>query len=62
MKQKEVLLISITMLLTIVAWIIAGIYHVTVTEKVKFISPQASQPVNVNIEVSIFDRLEKKQE
>lgn len=62
MKQKEILIISITILLTIGAWILAEIYHVTITEKVKFISPQASQPVNVNIEVNIFDRLEKKLE
>lgn len=60
MKQKEFLIISITVFLTIIAWLIADVYHISTTEKVKLINPKVSKPINVNINTEIFKLLEEK--
>lgn len=60
MKRKEFLVISITIFLTIIAWLIADIYHVSTTEKVKLINPKVLKPMNVNIDTKIFKLLEEK--
>lgn len=35
MNKKELLLISICIFLTVIAWVIADIYHAATTEKIK---------------------------
>ena len=60
MRQKELLIITITVFLTIIAWLIADVYHITTTEKVKLISPKVLKPINVNIDTQIFKVLEEK--
>lgn len=60
MKQKELLIISITIFLTIIAWLIADIYHIMTTEQVKLISPKVLKPINVNIDAQILKLLEEK--
>lgn len=35
MKKKELLLLSIGIFLTVVAWLVADLYHAATTEKVK---------------------------
>jgi len=35
MKKKEILLLSIGVFLTVIAWLIADIYHAATTEKIK---------------------------
>jgi len=60
MKQKEFLIISITIFLTIVAWLIADIYHITTTEQIKLISPKVLKPIDINIEAETLKLLEEK--
>jgi hypothetical protein len=60
MRQKEFLIISITIFLTIIAWLMADIYHISTTEKVKLISPKVLKPINVNIDTEIFKVLEER--
>jgi len=60
MKQKEFLIISITIFLTIIAWLIADIYHIATTEQIKLINPKVLKPVNINIEAETLKLLEEK--
>ncbi len=60
MKQKEFLIISITVFLTIVAWLMADIYHISITEKARLVSPKVLKPININISTEIFKVLEEK--
>lgn len=60
MRQKEMLIVSMTILMTIFAWIAADIIHIANTEKVKAITPSVSKPINVNIDLEVFKILESK--
>lgn len=60
MKQKEFLIISITVFLTVVAWIVADIYHISSTEKVKLRDTAITQPIQISIDSSVFDVLMQK--
>jgi len=60
MKQKEFLVISITVFLTIIVWLIADLYHISTTEKIKLINPRVLKPININIDTEIFKILEEK--
>lgn len=60
MKQKEFLIISVTVFLTVIAWIIADIYHITSTEKVKLRDTTIAEPITISIDNHIFDVLSKK--
>lgn len=61
MKQRELLIISITIFLTFIAWSAAEIYRTAQTQKVKAIRPSVSKPVNITIDIEVFKRLEKKE-
>jgi len=60
MKQKELLIVSITAFLTIVAWIAADIHHIVTTQKAteKKIAP--IEFLNVQIDESVFSLLREK--
>ena len=60
MKQKEFLIISITVFLTVIAWIVADIYHITSTEKVKLRDSAIAEPIHSSIDNRIFDILSEK--
>lgn len=60
MRQKELLIISITIFLTIVAWIVSDIYHVAKTEKLGSLKSKTLEPININIDHEIINALEKK--
>ncbi len=60
MNQKELLILSLTVFLTIIAWIIADLYHISTTEKVKINSTIQSQPLNIHIDENLINELEKK--
>lgn len=61
MKAKELFIISLTVFLTIIAWIIADVYHIVNTEKSKNEATSIMKPINPNINLKVFDALEKKQ-
>ncbi len=60
MKQKEFLIISITIFLTLIAWITADLYHIATSEKLKVKDTASAKPINVKIDVAVFDLLEQK--
>lgn len=60
MRQKELLVITVTVFLTIVAWIVSDLYHIAQTEKIGQIKSKRQSPLNIKINVEVFDRLEKK--
>lgn len=60
MKRKEVLLLSVTIFFTIVAWIIAELYHTATTEKFKATDYVGTKPLKVNIDVETIKALELK--
>lgn len=60
MRQKELLVISITVFLTLIAWIAADLYHITTVERIKISDIRSSEPINVKIDVKLFDSLEMK--
>lgn len=60
MKQRELFIISITVFLTIVAWIIADLFHIATTQKVQFSVKEASQPLDITIDAQVFEALESK--
>jgi len=60
MKNKELFFISLTVFLTIITWIIADIYHIINTEKVKINEHTNVQPISTKIDIKVFDNLEKK--
>lgn len=60
MKQKEILMIAVTIFLTVVVWVIADLYHVSVTQQVTEVDPRFAEPINIEIPVEVFDTLESK--
>lgn len=62
MKQKELLILSIVVFLTIVSWLIIDIYHISKNNddvlKTKFSAPV---DVKVNINSKVFEILNKKE-
>lgn len=60
MGKKEIFLISLVFFLTTVAWLTIDIYHTAVASKIKLVNPEFVEPVNVNIDKSIFKLLEEK--
>ncbi|KKP52736.1 MAG: hypothetical protein UR42_C0005G0004 [Candidatus Roizmanbacteria bacterium GW2011_GWA2_33_33] len=61
MNRKEVLLLSIGVFLTVVAWLIADIYHASTEDKIKsrMSLPQVSQ---YKISKDLFETLKNKTE
>lgn len=60
MKNKEAFIISLTLFLTVIAWIAIDIYHVANTPKIKPIDTQYTNPINITIDQSLFQILEEK--
>lgn len=59
MNKKELLLLSIGVFLTVVAWLIADIYHAATTEKIK---NKIELPVEIkyNIDLKTLNILQEK--
>jgi len=58
MNKKEFFLISLTVFLIVLAWLVADIYHVSQQEKIK--TPQLPVIKNYNLDSRILDQLGKK--
>jgi len=58
MNKKEFFLISVTVFLVALAWLIADIYYVSQKEKIK--TPQLPEIKNYNLTTDILDQLGKK--
>lgn len=60
MSQKELLIITVTIFLTIIGWIIADLVHVANTKKVEEINVRFSQPITTTFDKKMFNDLEKR--
>lgn len=60
MRQKELLIISVIVFLTILAWIVADIYHISTTQKITPIETPASTMKTTVIDTSVLDVLQSK--
>jgi hypothetical protein len=61
MRQKEFFIISLTIFFTVIAWMIADIYHIAKMEKIKLKSSEVIKLINFNIAPQIFKTLKEKQ-
>lgn len=61
MKQRELLIISIIIFLTVVAWIIADLVHVSSLTQVKIENPQLTSKISVTVDTEIIDSLSSRQ-
>ncbi len=61
MNRKEVLLLSIGAFLTVVAWLVADVYHASSEEKVKS-KITVPQVTRYTIDTNILDALRSKTE
>lgn len=61
MNKKEILFISIGIFLTVVAWVVADIYHTATEEKIK-VKINAPTLKNYKIEEDILEVLKNKKE
>lgn len=59
MNKKEFFLISVTIFLTVVIWLIADIYYVTQKQRIK--TPNLPNVKNYNLDNEIFNQLNKKE-
>ncbi|MGB4965594.1 MAG: hypothetical protein WBO77_00590 [Microgenomates group bacterium] len=60
MRQKELLIISVTVFITIITWIIADIYHISTTQKIAPVETPAATMKTATIDTSILDVLQSK--
>jgi hypothetical protein len=60
MNQKEFFIITMTIFLTILGWIVADLYHVSHTQKVEEINARFSQPIKTTINNKVFSELEQR--
>ncbi len=60
MNQKEVFIISVTVFLTVLAWIASDLLHVSRTIKLPDNDPQLRKPITVELKTSLFDELEAR--
>lgn len=60
MKNKEAFLISLTLFLTVVAWIGIDIYHLINTPQIKPVDTQYTKPITISIDQSLLQILEEK--
>ncbi len=58
MNQKEVLLISITVFITVFVWIVSDLIHVSETIRLPENEPRFREPIRVNVDLKLFDELE----
>ncbi|OGK19735.1 hypothetical protein A3D80_03235 [Candidatus Roizmanbacteria bacterium RIFCSPHIGHO2_02_FULL_40_13b] len=62
MNQKELLIVSITIFVTIMTWIVADIYHISTTQKFMAVESPVSTLGTSKIDVTILDILQKRHE
>ncbi|MFH1827432.1 MAG: hypothetical protein ABH812_03325 [bacterium] len=60
MKKKDILIISITIFLTVIAWTIAEIIH-TSSNKDNLVVKSLQQIKTVQLDKSVFDIIESKE-
>ena len=60
MNQKELLLITLGIFLTVIAWLMADIYHVSKVKKQVEIRFDLVGPAKIKIDNKIFTELGKK--
>lgn len=60
MRQKELLIISVTVFITVITWIIADIYHISTTQKIAPVEMPATTTKTTTIDTSILDVLQSK--
>lgn len=61
MNRKELLFLSIGIFLTVIAWLIADVYHAATEEKIK-IRVEAPSLTNYQINTEILKTLQEKKE
>lgn len=59
MNHKELLLLSIGVFLTVVAWLVADIYHINKTRQIEF-STKIIKKINVPIKSDVFKELKRR--
>lgn len=60
MNQKEVFIISVTVFLTVLAWIASDLIHVSKTIKLPDNDPQLRKPITVELNTTLFDELQSR--
>lgn len=60
MKQKELLIISVTVFITIITWIVADIYHISTTQKIVPVQMPTTSMKATTIDTSVLDVLQAK--
>ncbi|OGK31248.1 hypothetical protein A3B02_00270 [Candidatus Roizmanbacteria bacterium RIFCSPLOWO2_01_FULL_42_14] len=60
MNQKELFIISLTIFLTVIIWIIADLNHLSHTEQLPKNDPRFARPITATIDTEIFNQLEAK--
>lgn len=60
MKQKELLIISVTVFITIITWIVADIYHISTTQKIVPVETSTATVKKTTIDTSVLDVLQAK--
>lgn len=60
MNQKELLIISVTVFITIITWIVADIYHISTTQKITPVATPVTQNSVVTIDTKLLDTLQSK--
>lgn len=59
MRQRELIIISVTIFLTVVAWIIADLVHIFSTQQIK-VDTSLQQELKVSVDTTIFDTLRSR--
>lgn len=60
LNQKELFVISLTIFLTVLVWIVADLLHIAKTEQLPKNDPRFAKPIQVTIDMDIFTQLEAK--
>lgn len=61
MNQKDAFLLSITTLLTIIAWVGSNIYHASVTSTVPDSLERSVKPIEGKFDTEVIDSIKKRQ-
>ncbi len=61
MNKKEILMISIGVFLTVIAWLIADVYHAATEEKMK-VKVELPKAKKYEVDLTILDILQNKKE
>ncbi|OGK15468.1 hypothetical protein A2690_03065 [Candidatus Roizmanbacteria bacterium RIFCSPHIGHO2_01_FULL_39_12b] len=61
MGQKETLIISVTIFLTVLTWILGDLFHVANTEKVKVKDRRFLSPIRITLDRDVLKQLQDRQ-